>query len=234
MNILAVGAHPDDLEIYCYGTLAKLAQEGHKIFMCTVANGNMGHKTIKPKELAEIRRAEALRGAELIGAQRLELDIGDLKINAGDTLQQQKMVEIVRTAQPDLIITHCPDDYASDHCETSKLVFYASFASSCPNYVTETNCFDPVVPIYYMETAGGMGFVPEIYIDISDYLEKKVEAILCHKSQTQWLDDHDGFNMEEYARISARYRGIQSNTLYAEGFQKCNVWPRVQAKENFV
>ena len=206
MNILAVGAHPDDLEIYCYGTLAKMAHEGHKVFMCSVANGNMGHKTIQPKELAEIRRAEAIRGAKLIGAQHLELDIGDLKINANDEYQQEKMVEIIRIAQPDIIITHCPDDYASDHCETSKLVFYASFASSCPN--------------------------PEEYVDISDYLEKKVEAILCHKSQTQWLDDHDGFNMEEYARVSARYRGIQSGTLYAEGFKKCNVWPRVQAKRN--
>ena len=216
MNILAVGAHPDDLEIYCYGTLAKLAREGHSVFMCSAANGNMGHKTIKPKELAEIRRAEAIRGAELIGATHLELDIGDLKINASDETQQEKMVEICMALA--LI--------------NNRLVFYASFASSCPNYVTGGPCFDPVVPIYYMETAAGIGFVPEEYVDISEYLEQKVEAILCHKSQAQWLDQHDGFNMEEYVRVCARYRGIQSGTLYAEGFRKCNVWPRVQTKRN--
>ena len=229
MNILAVGAHPDDLEIYCYGTLAKYAKLGHQVFMCSVANGNLGHKEIQPKELAEIRREEAKNAAKLIGAVHLDLDIGDLKINANDETQQEKRVEIVRIAQPDLIITHCPDDYMPDHCETSKLVFYASFASSCPNYKTKSLCYDPVVPVYYMETAGGMGFVPEEYVDISDYLDLKLEAIRCHRSQAQWLDDHDGFNMEEFASVVGRFRGIQCSRKYAEGFRKCNVWPRALA-----
>ena len=154
----------------------------------------------------------------------------DLKINSGDPLQQEKLVEIVRIAQPDMIITHYPDDYMPDHCETSKLVFYASFASSCPNYRTQSSCFEPVVPIYYMETAGAMGFIPEEYVDISDYLDLKLEAIRCHKSQAQWLDDHDGFNMEEFATVVGRLRGIQCNRQYAEGFCKCNVWPRAQAE----
>lgn len=230
MNVLAVGAHPDDLEIYCYGTLAKYAKLGNRVFMCSVANGNLGHKEILPDELAKIRREEAKKSAQLIGAVHMDLDIGDLKINSNDVTQQEKMVEVVRIAQPDVIITHNPDDYMPDHCETSKLVFYASFASSCPNYQTTTQCFDPVVPIYYMESACGMGFIPEEYVDISDYLNIKLEAIRCHRSQAQWLDDHDGFNMEEYATVSGRYRGIQCSRLYAEGFRKCMVWPRMQSQ----
>lgn len=230
MNVLAVGAHPDDLEIYCYGTLAKYAKLGHRVFMCSVANGNLGHKEILPDELAKIRRDEAQRSAQLIHAVHMDLDIGDLKINSNDVSQQEKMVEVIRIAQPDIIITHNPDDYMPDHCETSKLVFYASFASSCPNYQTTTRYYDPVVPIYYMESAGGMGFIPEEYVDISDYLDIKLEAIRCHRSQAQWLDDHDGFNMEEYASVSGRYRGIQCGRLYAEGFRKCMVWPRMQSQ----
>lgn len=230
MNILAVGAHPDDLEIYCYGTLAKYAKQGHRVFMCSIANGNLGHKEIRPKELAEIRREEAKRSAELIGAVHMDLDIGDLKVNSNDVAQQEKLVEAIRIAQPDLIITHNPDDYMPDHVETSKLVFYASFASSCPNYRTASTCYDPVVPIYYMEAAGAMGFIPEEYVDISEYLDLKLEAIRCHRSQAQWLDDHDGFNMEEFATVVGRLRGIQCNRQYAEGFRKCNVWPRAQAE----
>ena len=230
MNILAVCAHPDDLEIYCYGTLTKYAKLGHKVYMCSVANGNLGHVTIQPKELAEIRRNEAKRSSALIGAVHMDLDSGDLKINSASEEQQEKLVEIVRIAKPDLIITHSPDDYMPDHCEVSKLVFYASFASSCPNFRTETVCHEPVVPIYYMETAGSMGFIPEEYVDITDYLDIKLQAIRCHESQAQWLDDHDGFNMEEYANVVARLRGIQCNRKYAEGFRRCNVWPRAMAE----
>lgn len=230
MDILAIGAHPDDLEIYCYGTLAKYAKLGHRVYMCSVANGNLGHKEILPDELAQMRRTEAKRSAQLIGAVHMDLDIDDLRVNSNNAAQQEKLVEVIRIAQPDVIITHCPDDYMPDHCETSKLVFYASFASSVPNYTTQTPCFDPVVPIYYMEAAGGMGFVPEEYVDISDYLDMKLEAIRCHRSQAQWLDDHDGFNMEEYANVSGRYRGIQCGRQYAEGFRKCNVWPRARSQ----
>ena len=92
MNILAVGAHPDDLEIYCYGTLAKYAKLGHRVFMCSVANGNLGHKEILPKELAQVRRAEAKRSAQLIGAVHLDLDIGDLRVNSNDAAQQEKLL----------------------------------------------------------------------------------------------------------------------------------------------
>ena len=230
MNILAIGAHPDDLEIYCYGTLAKYAKLGHHVFMCSVANGNLGHKELLPGELAQVRRAEAKRSAELIGAVHMDFDIGDLQVNSRDVAQQEILVEVIRIAQPDVIITHSPEDYMPDHCETSKLVFYASFASSVPNYTTQSPCFDPVVPVFYMETATGIGFVPEEYVDISDYLDIKLEAIRCHSSQARWLGDHDGFNMEEYAVVSGRYRGIQCGKQYAEGFRRCNVWPRVQSQ----
>ena len=227
MNILAIGAHPDDLELYCYGTLAKYAQQGHKVFTCTITNGNLGHYEIKPEELGEIRRMEAENAAKIIGAQYIALDVGDLKINSYDESLRNKVVETIRIVKPDLIITHNPEDYAPDHVETSKLVFYSSFASSIPNYKTDTVFFDSIVPIFYMETAAGINFIPQEYVDISETMELKLSAIQCHKSQTQWLDEHDGFDMVNYAKVSGEYRGFQSSVKYAEGFRKCNTWPRL-------
>lgn len=227
MNILAIGAHPDDLELYCYGTLAKYIQQGHHVVTCSIANGNLGHYEIMPDDLAKIRKEETTNAAQLIGAEYIGIDIGDMKVNAQDTDVQRKMVELIRSVKPNLIITHNPDDYMPDHVETSKLVFYASFGSSIPNYRTETVFYEAVVPIYYMETAMGIGFIPQEYVDISETIDIKVQALKCHKSQLQWLDDHDGFDIVHYAGVMGEYRGVQCNAKYAEGFRKCECWPRL-------
>ena len=77
MNILAIGAHPDDLETSCGGTLAKYAKQGHKIFTATTTNGNVGSATLPMKEIAEIRKEEARRAAAHIGAEYICLDYDD-------------------------------------------------------------------------------------------------------------------------------------------------------------
>lgn len=83
MNILAVGCHPDDLEIGCGGTLAKLAKQGHHVITCHVANGNMGHAVIMPEELRVIRTREAEEAGWLIGAAEvINLDVSDLEVNS--------------------------------------------------------------------------------------------------------------------------------------------------------
>ena len=71
MKVLAVGCHPDDLEIGCGGTLALYAEKGHEVFMCHVANGDMGHAVILPGELAEIRTAEAESSGQVLGAKKI-------------------------------------------------------------------------------------------------------------------------------------------------------------------
>lgn len=140
MNVLVVGCHPDDLEIGCGGTIARFTREGHTVFLCHVANGNMGHTEIMPDELRQIRRSEALEAGKLLGAVEVAtLDIGDLEVRAGNPLSIQKMVDIIRHAQPDIIITQAPDDYMTDHIEVSKLVFDASFSASIPHFGTDTD-----------------------------------------------------------------------------------------------
>ena len=124
MRVLAVGAHPDDLEILCAGTLARYKQAGHEVIMAHACNGDCGHFVIPPEELARQRAAEARAAAEILGAEVLTIpDMGDGDLRGDDVKARMAMVDIIRMARPDVIITHGPEDYMPDHVAVSELVF---------------------------------------------------------------------------------------------------------------
>lgn len=227
MRVLAVGCHPDDLEIGCGGTLAKYAMRGDDVYMCHVANGDMGHKVILPGELAKIRKAEAERSAAVLGAKKVfDIGVGDLKVDSHKEETVVKLIEVIRETGPDIIITHSPDDYMKDHVETSKLVFDASFSSSIPHYA-KGKAHDKIAPIYYMDTLAGVGFLPELYADITETIEKKLKALEEHESQIGWLREHDGIDFIDFVRTVSKFRGLQCSAGYAEGFRLCRAWPRM-------
>ncbi len=228
MNILAVGCHPDDLEIGCGGTLARYAREGHRVTMGIVANGNMGHVVIEPDELRAVRAAESRQAARLLGAVEVVLlDVNDLEVEAANPDTVRKLVDLIRRVQPDVIITHPPEDYMRDHVETSQLVFHASFSASIPHYLTDTPGVARLTPIYYMDTVAGLNFLPGEYVDISATVETKLQALSRHASQVRWLADHDGVDFLDFVRTVAKFRGLQCGAAYAEGFRVCQTWPRV-------
>lgn len=227
MNVLAVGCHPDDLEIACSGTLARLAREGHNVYMAHVANGNMGHAIIMPQELREMRAEEARTAGKLIGAKEVfNIDVDDCMVRAENREAIERIVAIIRKTRPDFIITHNPDDYMEDHVQTSKLVYEASFTSSVPHMYPENESYATVPPIYYMDTLAGVGFLPEEYVDISEDIELKLQALDCHQSQIKWMREHDKIDFLEFVRSCSRFRGIQSGVQFAEGFRTCKAWPR--------
>ena len=228
MNVLAIGCHPDDIEISCCGTLAKCVKRGDKVTVCHVANGNMGHEIIKPDELRVIRANEAKSAGKLAGIEVVTLDIGDLLPNGSDKEQRDKMIALIRRCQPDFIITHSPTDYMPDHREVSKLVFDASFAASVPQYGTGGKA--AVVPVYYMDNLAGMNFNPTEYVDITDEIELKIEMLECHESQLKWMRDHDHIDFADFVRTCSKFRGLQCGVDYAEAFTQEYVWPKVVTK----
>ncbi len=228
MNVLAVGCHPDDIEISCCGTLAKCVKRGDKVTVCHVANGNMGHEIIMPEELRIIRAKEAKKAGSLAGIEVVTLDIGDLLQNGSDPEQRIKMTNLIKEVQPDFIITHSPTDYMPDHREVSKLVFDASFAASVPHYAGSGK--SAVVPLFYMDNLAGMNFNPTEYVDITDEIDLKIEMLECHESQLKWMRDHDGIDFAEFVRTCSRFRGIQCGVGYAEAFCQELVWPKVVAR----
>lgn len=233
MNILAIGCHPDDLEISCGGTLALYARQGHAVTMLHLANGNMGHVVIMPDELRRIRNAEAERAGEILGAREvLTLDIPDLKVDSHNPLYTSALVAVIRRVQPDVIIAHAPEDYMRDHVEAGQMAFDASFSASVPHF--ESQAAQPeaakITPLYYMETAAGVNFIPVEYVDITTVIEAKLQAVACHESQVKWLYDHDGIDFVEFVRTISKFRGQQCGAGYAEGFRPCLTWPRLSAR----
>ncbi|MBR4087618.1 MAG: PIG-L family deacetylase [Clostridia bacterium] len=228
MNVLAIGCHPDDMEISCSGTLAKCVKRGDRVTVCHVCNGNMGHEIIDAEELRLIRAEEAQRAGRLAGIEVVTLDIGDLLPNGADFTQRDRVIELIRKVQPDFIITHSPTDYMPDHREVSKLVFDASFGASVPHYGKGGKA--AVTPIYYMDNLAGMNFNPTEYVDITDEIDLKLEMLECHESQLKWMRDHDHIDFAEFVKTCSRFRGLQSGVQYAEAFCQEMVWPKVTTK----
>ena len=230
MKVLAVGAHPDDLEILCGGTLARFVNEGHEVVMCHATLGDRGSYVHTSEEIAAIRSRESKRAAEICGAEEATLGLHDGEVSAADPEQRLLVVDLVRDARPDLIITHFPHDYMSDHNEVSKLVFDCSFHATLPLFETGKPHHNKVTPIYYMETIMGVAFQPTEYVDVTDVIDTKTAMLEAHETQLTWLRDHDGVDIVEEMRAATRFRGLQSGVKYAEGFVPCATWLRGTTK----
>jgi LmbE family N-acetylglucosaminyl deacetylase len=227
---MAIGAHPDDLEILCAGTLARYAAEGHEVTMCHVARGDRGSYEHTREEIAAIRDAEARAAAEVVGAAYQALDVADGEIDSSNEAQRIAVTEAIRLARPDVVIAHSPNDYMTDHVEASRLAFDTSFLATLPLYETASPHLAEVPALVYMETVTGNDFVPVEFVDISAHIETKLEALDQHQSQLRWLADHDGVDMLDQIRTVSRYRGLQCGVEYAEGFVPCNVWLRARTE----
>lgn len=224
MRILAIGCHPDDVEICCSGTLAKCAKRGDTVIVCHASSGNLGHVIIPPDELTVMRREEAKRAGKLAGIEVIYGGFDDLEIYDNNKEARDKMVDVIRYADPDLIITHNPEDYMPDHTAVSKLVFDASFTATLPNYKTKVDKVAKLCPVYYMDTLSGIGFEPTLYVDVTDTIDLKIKMLNCHESQIVWMRDHDHIDFPDMVRTQSKFRGYQCGAEYAEGFRQCNAY----------
>ena len=217
LRVLAVGAHPDDLEIRCGGTLARFAEEGHHVMMCHATNGNKGHISIPPDELAQIREKEARASASIIGAELFWLNFPDAELFY-DKETRLVFVDMIRQARPDLILTHWYEAYHPDHMITSQLTCGASYISTVPHIKTEHAPAEFVPQIYYFEVDYSVESAAAEYVDITGVYEKKRKMLGSHESQYVWLKENHGVDIQ--ARMEQR--DIQYGSIcgvdYAERF----------------
>ena len=224
MRVLAIGAHPDDIELACSGTLAKCVARGDTVIVCHASSGNLGHVIIPPDELTVIRANEAKRAGAMAGIEVIWGGFNDLDIYEENKEARDKMVDVIRYANPDFIITHDPNDYMPDHTAVSKLVFDAAFTATLPNYPTKEKTVAKLVPIFYMDTLAGVGFLPEFYVDISEQIDLKMDMLECHESQLVWMREHDNIDFADMVKTCSRVRGYQCGAEYAEAFRQCRVY----------
>jgi LmbE family N-acetylglucosaminyl deacetylase len=197
-RVLAVGAHPDDLEILCGGTLARYATGGAKVVMAIATDGGAGHMTIPAEELAAIRHGEAQQSAESIGAELSWLGFHD-EMLFEDIETRLRMVDAIRAAKPDVILTHDPEDYHPDHRVVSRLVFDASFLSGLPNVRTKHPFHPGVQSLFYFDTLSGANFMPTDFVDVTETFAQKQSMLQCHSSQFTWMSDHDAVDLMDFS-----------------------------------
>jgi N-acetylglucosamine malate deacetylase 1 len=225
MNVLAIGAHGDDLEMFCGGTLALYAQQGHRVTMCVVTDGR-GRPKGDPEQIAAVRKAEAQASADIIGARLVWLNVPDGALWF-DEPTRHLFIEAIREAQPDVLITHPPDDYHPDHKTTSRLVMDAAQIARTANYPSQYAPHRAIMPVAFMEAERGIDFLPEEYVDITSVWDIKLKMLLKHKSQLMPGDYDAQFEISpsaqnmftHYANALGAFRGLACDVRYAEGFR---------------
>jgi N-acetylglucosamine malate deacetylase 1 len=237
LRILAIHAHPDDLEFQCAGTLALLREAGHAVTIATMTPGDCGSAVHDAEAIAGIRKDEARASAALIGAEYHCLEFRDLAI-FNDDESRRRVTEWLRRARPDIILTAPPVDYLVDHETTSLLVRDACFGAPCPNYATRQ--WEPAPPLsriphlYFVDPIGGSDReghpVPvDFYVDVSRVFETKRRMLACHASQRDWLLRQHG--IDEYLESQTRWgaaRGAEIGVAQAEAFRQYRGHPYPQ------
>src|SRR5262245_45865127 len=192
-RILAIHAHPDDVEILAGGTLALLADAGHHLTIVTMTPGDCGSAELASEEIARIRRGEAAAAARRIGADYLCAEFRDLTI-FNDERSRRRIVEVLRRTRPELVMTSSPIDYMCDHEATSTLVVDACFAAPARNYWTGAVEAAPLLAaiphLYYMDPIGGVDreerpVTPDFYVDVERVFGRKRDMLAEHASQRQ-------------------------------------------------
>jgi N-acetylglucosamine malate deacetylase 1 len=166
MKILALGAHPDDIEIFMFGALAAWKAMGADLAFAIATDGSKGGK-VSAEELRRVRVAEATAGAAHLGVTPRFLGFSDGEL-VPDATAIAALKALIAELEPDLVVTHAPNDYHGDHRALSDAVrLAASFQ----------------VPVLWADTLQGVGALPTHYVDITAHVALKREAIMAHTSQ---------------------------------------------------
>ncbi|MFP3598956.1 bacillithiol biosynthesis deacetylase BshB1 [Chryseobacterium sp. SIMBA_029] len=220
-DILAFGAHPDDVELGCGGTVAKMVSEGKICAIVDLTKGELGTRGTD-----EIRMAEAMESSKILGvAARENLGMKDgFLVNSEE--YQMKIVKMIRKYRPEIVLANAIDDRHPDHAKAAKLVSDACFLAGLRKIETVDEGENQEVwrPKHIFHYIQWKDIKPEFVIDISEHLDKKIEACMAFKTQF-----YDPTSKEPVTPIATKdfyesltYRaqdlGRLSGVAYAEGF----------------
>jgi bacillithiol biosynthesis deacetylase BshB1 len=216
VDVMAFGAHPDDIELGCGGTLIKLCDAGHSVVLVDMVRGELG-----TRGTLETRQAEAAAAARVIGAvarENLELEDGNIRV---DRPSKHRVVQVVRKYRPRMVLLPYFEDRHPDHYHASQLAYEGAYLAGLTRYETGQVSYRPPQVIYYM---GWYEFEPSFIVDISAQFERKMEAIYAYSTQFK-PDD----NLYKQTRLTSAefnwmithrmaYCGSLIGKKYGEGF----------------
>lgn len=221
LDILAVGSHPDDVELSCSGTIAKEVDRGKKVGILDLTRGELG-----TRGSAEIRDKEAKAAAEILGVKmRHNLEFSDAFFE-NNTSHKMEVMKIIRKYRPEIVLCNAIEDRHIDHGKGAKLVSDACFLSGLRKIETIMNgnkqeAWRPKHVFHYIQWKN---LQPDFVVDITGYLDKKVESVLAYRSQ--FFDENSkepetpisSSNFLDSITYRARDMGRLINTEHAEGF----------------
>lgn len=216
LDVLAFGAHPDDVEIQCGGTLLKLVALGYSTGIVDLSRGEMGTRGT-PEE----RAIEANTAAKVLNVSvRENLDIPDGKISISEEYRK-RVATIIRKHRPKLVIAPYSEDSHPDHAYTGKLIFEGAFIAGLRRYELEGEPFRPATILYY---PSHYEFSPSFVIDITEFQEQKVKAIQCYVSQLHQKKSNEPAtnisspDFQERLDLRSRYYGESIGVRFGEPF----------------
>jgi len=221
LDILAFGVHPDDVELGCAGTIMAAIDQGKKVGIVDLTRGELG-----TRGTPATRTQEAAAAANIMGVSiRENLDMAD-GFFANDEAHQRKIIALIRKYQPDIILANAPEDRHPDHGRSAKLVSDAAFLSGLRKIETmhdgsAQNAWRPAYTFHYMQDR----FIqPSFVIDITKYMDRKIEAVLAYGTQFNSADSSEpqtyisSPQFLETVKARALMMGKRIGVGYAEGY----------------
>ena len=201
VNILAIGAHPDDIEFGCGGSLIKYTRKGHRLSLLVMTGGGGGGP-------ADERMIEQAASKEILGAEEIFWGGFDDTRLPADIDMIRKIESVIESVRPEFIFCNFPDDTHQDHRHLAQAIMSAT------RYIRN---------VLFYEGPTTQNFNPQVYVDIADTLEAKLDALRAHRSQVMKTNIED-LSIIEVARSSANFRGIQGRVKYAEAFHSLRLF----------
>lgn len=227
-TVLAIAAHPDDIEYVMAGTLLRLRARGWTVHYFNLCSGNCGSLEMDAATTARTRLAEAQASAALLGATFHPPIADDLELAYTTPLLRQ-VAAVVRAVNPSIVLTHAPVDYMEDHMMAARLAVTAAFAKNIPNFTSDPphTGVPGDVAVYHAMPHGLRGPLreavePDLFVDTTGVHETKLAALACHQSQQGWLAASQGMNsylqtMDDMSREMGRRSG---RFVHAEGWRR--------------
>ena len=232
VDVLAIGAHPDDVDMTCGGTLTKLVARGKTVAILDLTRGEMG-----TRGTPELRAQEARAAAAVLGVgDRVTLDFGDGKLeNNADN--RRRVIEEVRRFRPTVILTHYWEDLHPDHAAAGQLVRSIMYPVGFANYPADGEPYRPNEVLFFMAHTP---FEPSFIVDIDGFHERKMEAVRCFASQIFQNESSEpatqisqpGFLMRLEAR--ARHYGSLIGRSFGEPFLVTRAIPMIDPVDHYI
>lgn len=237
-SVLALFAHPDDIEFVAAGTLALLHKRGWEVHLMNLANGCCGSTVTSRAETARIRLVESKLAAAHLKATHYDPIFNDLEV---DYTQEaiKHLLGIIRKVQPSIVLTHAPLDYMEDHMQTCRLAVTAAFAKGVPNYPDPSQpgyveAYYSDITVYHAQPHGNRNPLsqivrPGLVVNVDSVMDIKRAMLAEHRSQQQWLKESQGMNsyLQTMHDLGSEVAGMLSNARarnlsggYAEGWTR--------------